>query len=204
MMFALTVVEEKRKRVNNLIESPDSKERNQKDISPQIRVAGFIKESIVDGPGIRFVIFCQGCPHNCKGCHNPSTHSFEGGNLFSPEEIVKTIDENPLLQGVTFSGGEPLCQVDGFLKLGKLVKDRKLHLLIYTGFTIEELEERVKVEDNLRELLMLADHLVEGRYVEKKRNISLMYRGSENQRIIDMEEYFRTGEVVPLETISIN
>ncbi|MCI5698282.1 MAG: anaerobic ribonucleoside-triphosphate reductase activating protein [Clostridiales bacterium] len=185
-------------------ESPDSKERNQKDISPQIRVAGFIKESIVDGPGIRFVIFCQGCPHNCKGCHNPSTHSFEGGNLFSPEEIVKTIDENPLLQGVTFSGGEPLCQVDGFLKLGKLVKDRKLHLLIYTGFTIEELEERMKVEDNLRELLMLADHLVEGRYVEKKRNISLMYRGSENQRIIDMEEYFRTGEVVPLETISIN
>lgn len=198
------MVEEKRKRVNNLKESPDSKERNQKDISPQIRVAGFIKESIVDGPGIRFVIFCQGCPHNCKGCHNPSTHSFEGGNLFSPEEIVKTIDENPLLQGVTFSGGEPLCQVDGFLKLGKLVKDRKLHLLIYTGFTIEELEERMKVEDNLRELLMLADHLVEGRYVEKKRNISLMYRGSENQRIIDMEEYFRTGEVVPLETISIN
>lgn len=198
------MVEEKRKRVNNLKESPDFKERNQKDISPQIRVAGFIKESIVDGPGIRFVIFCQGCPHNCKGCHNPSTHSFEGGNLFSPEEIVKTIDENPLLQGVTFSGGEPLCQVDGFLKLGKLVKDRKLHLLIYTGFTIEELEERMKVEDNLRELLMLADHLVEGRYVEKKRNISLMYRGSENQRIIDMEEYFRTGEVVPLETISIN
>ncbi len=185
-------------------ESLDSKDLNNKDNSNEIRVAGFIKESIVDGPGIRFVIFCQGCPHNCKGCHNPSTHSFEGGNLFSPEEIIKAIDENPLLQGVTFSGGEPLCQVDGFLQLAKLVKERGLHLLIYTGYTMEELEERMKSENNLKELLMLTDHLIEGRYVEKKRNISLMYRGSENQRIIDMKDYFTNGEVTPLETISVN
>lgn len=124
--------------------------------------------------------------------------------MFSNEDIIKAIDENPLLQGVTFSGGEPLCQVVGFLELAKLVKARGLHLLIYTGYTLEELEERMKTEPELRELLMLTDHLIEGRYVESKRNISLMYRGSENQRIVDMQAYFETGMVNPLDNIHID
>lgn len=169
-----------------------------------LRVAGFIKESIVDGPGIRFAIFCQGCPHDCKGCHNPDTHSFNGGKIFSVEDIINAIDENPLLQGVTFSGGEPLCQVKPFLNLAKKIKKRNLHLLIYTGYTIEELEERMKNEPELEDLLRMTDHLVEGRFVQDLRNLSLFYRGSSNQRIIDLKDYFTTGEIKPCENITIN
>lgn len=176
----------------------------EENLDEYIRVAGFMKESIVDGPGIRFAIFCQGCPHGCEGCHNPETHDFGGGNLFSIKKIIKAIDENPLLQGVTFSGGEPLCQVRPFLSLAREVKRRNLDLLIYTGYTIEELIERMKEEPELEELLRLSDHLVEGRFVQSLRNLSLSYRGSTNQRIIDLKDFFRTGKINPCENISIN
>lgn len=169
-----------------------------------LRIAGIMKESIVDGPGIRFAIFCQGCPHDCEGCHNPSTHSFQDGEIIKISNILKYIDENPLIQGVTFSGGEPLCQVRPFLNLAKEVKKRNLHLLIYTGYTIEELEKRMKKEPELEELLRTADHLIEGRFVQNLRNLSLLYRGSSNQRIIDLKEYFSTGEIIPCENIIIN
>lgn len=169
-----------------------------------LRIAGIMKESIVDGPGIRFAIFCQGCPHDCEGCHNPSTHSFQDGEIIKISNILKYIDENPLIQGVTFSGGEPLCQVKPFLSLAKEVKNRNLHLLIYTGYTIEELEIRMKKEHELEELLRTADHLIEGRFVQKLRNLSLLYRGSSNQRIIDLNDYFSTGEIIPCENITFN
>ena len=169
-----------------------------------LRIAGIMKESIVDGPGIRFAIFCQGCPHDCEGCHNPSTHSFQDGEIVKISNILKYIDENPLIQGVTFSGGEPLCQVKPFLSLAKEVKNRNLHLLIYTGYTIEELEIRMKKEHELEELLRTADHLIEGRFVQKLRNLSLLYRGSSNQRIIDLNAYFSTGEIIPCENITFN
>ena len=169
-----------------------------------LRVAGIMKESIVDGPGIRYAIFCQGCPHDCEGCHNPSTHSFEEGKTIEISYILRSIDENPLIQGVTFSGGEPLCQVKPFLTLAKEVKRRNLHLLIYTGYTIEEIENRMRKEHELEELLRTADHLIEGRFVQKLRNLSLVYRGSSNQRIIDLREYFSTGEIKPCENIIIN
>lgn len=169
-----------------------------------LRIAGIMKESIVDGPGIRFAIFCQGCPHDCKGCHNPSTHNFQDGEIIKISNILKYIDENPLIQGVTFSGGEPLCQVKPFLSLAKEVKKRNLHLLIYTGYTIEELEIRMKKEHELEELLRTADHLIEGRFVQKLRNLSLPYRGSSNQRIIDLNAYFSTGEIIPCENITFN
>ena len=169
-----------------------------------LRIAGIMKESIVDGPGVRFAIFCQGCPHECAGCHNPSTHSFQEGKIIKISNILKYIDENPLIQGVTFSGGEPLCQVKPFLSLAKEVKNRNLHLLIYTGYTIEELEIRMKKEHELEELLRTADHLIEGRFVQKLRNLSLLYRGSSNQRIIDLNAYFSTGEIIPCENITFN
>ncbi|MFR5262826.1 MAG: anaerobic ribonucleoside-triphosphate reductase activating protein [Christensenellales bacterium] len=182
----------------------DIQETEQNNDGKLLRIAGIMKESIVDGPGIRFAIFCQGCPHDCEGCHNPSTHSFQDGEIVKISNILKYIDENPLIQGVTFSGGEPLCQVKPFLSLAKEVKNRNLHLLIYTGYTIEELEIRMKKEHELEELLRTADHLIEGRFVQKLRNLSLLYRGSSNQRIIDLNAYFSTGEIIPCENITFN
>ena len=182
----------------------DIQETEQNNDGKLLRIAGIMKESIVDGPGIRFAIFCQGCPHDCEGCHNPSTHSFQDGEIVKISNILKYIDENPLIQGVTFSGGEPLCQVKPFLSLAKEVKKRNLHLLIYTGYTIEELEIRMKKEHELEELLRTADHLIEGRFVQKLRNLSLLYRGSSNQRIIDLNAYFSTGEIIPCENITFN
>lgn len=184
--------------------SESSRDSDQNNDDEHLRVAGIMKESIVDGPGIRFAIFCQGCPHGCKGCHNPDTHSFDGGKDFNIQDIINAIDENPLIQGVTFSGGEPLCQVEPFLNLAKEIKKRNLHLLIYTGYTIEELEERMKTEPKLEELLRITDYLIDGRFVEELRNLSLSYRGSSNQRIIDLKDYFATGVLNTCENISIN
>ncbi len=98
-----------------------------------LRLAGVARESIVDGPGIRFTVFCQGCPHHCPGCHNESTHDFEGGTVTNISDILKVIDENPLLSGVTFSGGEPFCQPEGFCDLALEVKSRGLHIVTYSG-----------------------------------------------------------------------
>lgn len=174
-----------------------------RNLDAKIQVAGFAKESIVDGPGVRFAIFCQGCPHNCKGCHNPGTHEFNEGRSFKVSEIIEAIDKNPILQGVTFSGGEPLCQVESFLALAKEVKVRSLHLVIYTGYTIEELEDRMTKEPALKDLLLLTDILIEGRYVDELRDISLIYRGSKNQRVIDLKEYFKSGKTDTMKNINI-
>lgn len=157
------------------------------DNNDELRIAGIVRESIVDGPGIRFVIFCQGCPHNCRGCHNPETHDFKSGYNCSIDKIVKAIDENPMLQGITFSGGEPLCQSAGFLSLAKEVKARNLNLLIYTGYTFEALSEMRKSNASLDELLNLTDILVDGPFEEEQKDLTLQYRGSRNQRVIDMK-----------------
>ena len=98
-----------------------------------LRLAGVMRESIVDGPGIRMTIFGQGCPHHCEGCHNPETHDPNGGYISHPENILKAISENPLLQGVTFSGGEPFFQAEAFSELGEEIKKRGLHIVTYSG-----------------------------------------------------------------------
>lgn len=149
-----------------------------------IRIAGVVRESIVDGPGFRFVVFCQGCPHGCPGCHNPATHDFEGGYDCDIEKIISAVDANPLLDGVTFSGGEPFCQPEAFYNLGIELKKRNLNLLAYTGFTYEEL---TAMEDEfVHKLLSILDLLVDGRYVQEERDLTLLFRGSKNQRVIDM------------------
>lgn len=107
-----------------------------------IRIAGTVSESIVDGPGIRYTIFTQGCPHHCEGCHNPETHDFSGGRLADTDKIYNHIAENPLLKGVTFSGGEPFCQPAPLYDLAKRIKENtKLDIMAYTGFTFEQLIE---------------------------------------------------------------
>ena len=107
----------------------------------ELRIAGTVNDSIVDGPGIRFSIFVQGCPHNCEGCHNPQTHDFNGGAIFTTEELLDKVKGNPLLDGVTFSGGEPFCQAEALAKLGKDIKALGLNIITYTGYTFEQLYE---------------------------------------------------------------
>ena len=161
-----------------------------------IRLAGVVRESIVDGPGIRFVVFCQGCPHRCPGCHNQPTHDFSGGYDCSVERILAAIDENPLLSGITFSGGEPICQTDGFLTLARGIKERNLHIILYSGYTFEELTEKARADEKLAELLRLVDVLIDGRYEEEHRDLTLLFRGSTNQRALDLQASIREKKPV--------
>ena len=151
-----------------------------------IKVSGIENESIVDGPGIRYVLFVQGCSHRCKGCHNPETWPKKGGVEMTAEEIYRDIKKNPNLSGVTFSGGEPFEQVIGLLELARLLKNDDIHLMSYSGYTLEELLARR--DPYTKELLTLLDILVDGPYIESQRNLTLQYRGSENQRVIDMKK----------------
>lgn len=159
-----------------------------------LRIAGTQRDSIVDGPGIRYVIFTQGCPHHCEGCHNPGTHDFAGGEEADTEAILKQIFENRLISGVTFSGGEPFCQAEALVPLAETVKGRGKHLMIYTGYLLEELQKMPN--SGVKRLLELADILVDGPFVLAQRNLTLPYRGSENQRVIDMVKTRAMGEVV--------
>lgn len=159
-----------------------------------IKVCGIEKESIVDGPGFRYVLFVQGCPHRCPGCHNPESHDPEGGTEMTVSEIFGQIMENPHLRGVTFSGGEPFEQAPALAELGAMIRDAGLSLMSYSGYTLEELQRRNDPATD--RLLGMLDILVDGRYVEALRNLTLIYRGSENQRVIDMNKTRAEGSVV--------
>ena len=161
---------------------------------PKLRIAGTVQDSIVDGPGIRFVIFTQGCPHHCPGCHNPQTHDFAGGYEVNSEELIQKMEENPLLSGVTFSGGEPFCQAEALVPIAEAVKAAGKHLMVYTGYLYEQL---LAMKDPfVQRLLELADVLVDGPFILAERNLTLQYRGSENQRVIDLKKTKEAGEIV--------
>lgn len=151
-----------------------------------IRIAGIIRQSIVDGPGLRFVVFTQGCPHHCAGCHNPDTHDFAGGYDCPIERILAEFDKNPLLGGLTLSGGEPFCRAGELLPLVRAVKERGKNIFCYTGYTLEEL--RALPGPAVGELLGLIDTLVDGRFVLAERDLTLPFRGSRNQRVIDLAQ----------------
>jgi anaerobic ribonucleoside-triphosphate reductase activating protein len=153
-----------------------------------LRIAGIIRESIVDGPGLRFTVFAQGCPHRCKGCHNESTHDFEGGYDCEISKILTEVDKNPLLSGVTFSGGEPFCQSKGFFELGKEIKARGLDIVSYTGYTLEELVSLSRKEEYIGRLLDISDYLVDGPFILEKKDLTLEFRGSKNQRFLERSE----------------
>lgn len=151
-------------------------------MASKIRVSGIVEESIVDGPGFRYVVFTQGCPHHCKGCHNPQTHPFEGGQWMDIDAIFQAFCENPLLSGITFSGGEPFCQPKPLYELAVKVKKYGKTVMTYSGYTLEELE---KMEDIwVKKLLLSTDILVDGPYIEEQRDLTLQYRGSANQRVL--------------------
>ncbi len=151
-----------------------------------IRIAGVVRESIVDGNGLRFTLFTQGCPHACKGCHNPETHDFNGGSLVLAEKIIEEIKKNPLLSGITFSGGEPILQAAELLPVARAVVEMGLDCVIYSGYTFEQLMEMQ--DSDVNELLSLCSSLIDGKYVEEERDLLLKFRGSRNQRIIDLKE----------------
>lgn len=161
-----------------------------------LKVVGIVKESIVDGPGIRLVVFSQGCPHNCLGCHNPESHSFKGGKLIEIDEILELINENPLLDGITFSGGEPFEQPEVFSILAKKVKKLGLNIVTYTGYTYEEILDRVDLTLEWKKLLYTTDILVDGKFEIGKKNLMLRFKGSSNQRIIDVKKSLKEKKTI--------
>lgn len=162
----------------------------------EIRIAGTVEDSIVDGPGLRFVVFTQGCPHHCDGCHNPETHDFAGGKVTTTDALFEQCMENPLCSGVTFSGGEPFCQAEALYELGSRFKSAGKHLMCYSGWTFEELLAKAQREESVGKLLSIADVLVDGKFDISKRSLSLQYRGSSNQRLINVQESLKTGTTV--------
>lgn len=165
-------------------------------MADSIRIAGIMRESIVDGPGIRFAVFCQGCPHDCPGCHNPETHDFAGGKDISVEKLVEEFDKDPLLSGITFSGGEPMCQPEGFAALGRAIKQRGKSITIFSGYTLEQLLKKAKKDKATAELMMLCDVLIDGQFIQAERDLTLQFRGSRNQRVIDMNRTRGEGKIV--------
>lgn len=168
-------------------------------MSTLLRIAGIVKESIVDGPGIRLTVFAQGCRHNCPGCHNPQTHDFCGGTMMDTDSLLEQIKGNPILDGITLSGGEPFEQADGFAELARRVHELKLHVMTYTGYTYEELIAGCKEDTGWRNLLDETDILVDGRFELNRRNILLKFRGSENQRLIDVKKSKLKNNVVEID-----
>ena len=164
----------------------------------EIRIAGTSNDSIVDGPGIRFTIFVQGCPHHCKGCHNPQTHSYDGGKVIDTDELLEKILANPLLDGVTFSGGEPFVYAKQLADLARKIKQNNLNIVTYSGYTFERLLSESTEENGFSELLSETDILIDGPYLEAERSLMLLFRGSKNQRIVDVKKSLEKGTIVEI------
>lgn len=159
----------------------------------KIRLASCLQpDSIVDGPGIRTVIWTQGCSHNCKGCHNKTTHDFNGGFLVSVEDVKKEIDSFEAQDGITLSGGDPLFQKKACMEICKFVKQKGQNVWCYTGFLFEDL---IKDKEALA-FLKYVDVLVDGKFILEEKSLNLYYKGSKNQRIIDVQESLKKGKVI--------
>ncbi|MBO8136643.1 MAG: anaerobic ribonucleoside-triphosphate reductase activating protein [Desulfotomaculum sp.] len=161
----------------------------------KVRVAGITRGSVVDGLGVRTVVFFQGCPRHCPGCHNPGTIPFEGGREMPVIELVQEILDTvtPLTKGITFSGGEPLAQPEALLETIKMIKEKKpsLDIWTYTGYTFEEVKHLPVLE--------MIDVLVDGPFIKEKKDLALAFRGSSNQRLIDVPKTLAAGRVVELQ-----
>ena len=161
----------------------------------KIRIAGIINDSIVDGPGLRFVVFTQGCDKRCPGCHNPETQPLSGGIEMSVDEIFEKIKKNPILSGVTISGGEPFLQAKELIPLIEKIKnDLNLEIAVYTGNIFEDLIES-KNEDVLK-LISLCDIIIDGPFIKELKSLNLKFRGSSNQRIIDVKETLKNNAII--------
>ncbi len=168
---------------------------NESNDENKIKISGIVKESTVDGPGFRYVVFTQGCPHHCKGCHNPQTHSFDGGSYIDIDTILEDIKKNPLLRGVTISGGEPFMQAKKIAKLLSKIDRKKLSTIVYTGFLYEDLLNNANENNGYMDLLKQADLLIDGKFEEDLMDENLLFRGSSNQRVIKCKESVESGNL---------
>jgi len=156
-------------------------------------LSGIVSDSIVDGPGIRTTVFSQGCPHHCKGCHNPETWAFGCGTAMPVEAIAEIVKSNPLCRGVTFSGGEPFAQAAGFAKLARLLKEKGYEVASYSGYTFEALLEGT---EDQKQLLSSIDILIDGPFLQDQKSLEIAFRGSRNQRILDVKKSLAAGQAV--------
>ena len=161
-----------------------------------IRLAADLQtDSIVDGPGLRAVLWTQGCSHHCKGCQNPQTWDMNGGGLVPIKMVLDAIDELEYQDGLTFSGGDPMYQVEACNVIADYAKSKGLNIWVYTGFTFEEVMELAKKNPVYMDFLSKIDVLVDGRFILEQRDLSLLFRGSRNQRLIDIPKTLANGEV---------
>ncbi len=156
-------------------------------------LAGITEDSIVDGPGIRTTFYAQGCPHHCPGCHNPETWPLEGGTPMEEARLANIAMSNPLSKGVTFSGGEPFAQAAGFAELGRLLKEAGYEVASYSGYTFEQLLAGTPEQ---RQLLQTLDVLIDGPFVLAEKSLELNFRGSRNQRVLNVPKSLAAGEAV--------
>ena len=163
----------------------------------KIRLAGeMTTDSIVDGEGIRSVVWCQGCIHNCPGCHNPNTHSFTEGFLVDVSDVCEQIEKLEFQDGITLSGGDPLCQVDACLEIAKFSKSKGLNVWCYTGYKMEDLLKRANKEQKLKELLENIDVLVDSPFILELKSYDVPFRGSSNQRLINSKESINQNKII--------
>lgn len=160
-----------------------------------LKIADTFDGSITDGTGLRYVIFVQGCAHECKGCHNPETWDFNCGKNASTEDLFNEITEDPIIDGITFSGGDPMYQAKECTELAKLIKEKTdLSIWCYTGFTYEE----VLKDKSMSEFLNYIDVLVDGLFINELKSLELDFKGSSNQRVIDIKETRKRNSIVTL------
>ena len=161
-------------------------------------LSGIVTDSIVDGPGIRTTVFSQGCPHRCEGCHNPQTWEFGCGTAMEEEQVLQIVKSNPLCKGVTFSGGEPFAQAEGFAKLAAMLKAHGYEVASYTGYTFEQLLQGTAAQ---KKMLESVDVLIDGPFIAAEKSLSLSVRGSRNQRILDAPKSLQEGRAVEVSSL---
>lgn len=159
----------------------------------KIRIAGYVPESVVDGEGVRLAIFTQGCPHHCEGCQNPHTWNHRDGTVMDTDDFDKLM-ANPLLTGITLTGGEPFLQQDACIELADMAHGRGLNVWCYTGYSFEAL--RLATNYSGKRLIEYVDVLVDGKFEITKKSLGLRFRGSSNQRIIDVKKSLSRKEVM--------
>lgn len=158
-----------------------------------LNVAGIVEDSVVDGPGLRIAIFCQGCPHRCPGCHNPDTWECNAGTKVSEERLCEIVKSNPLCKAVTFSGGEPFAQAHQVARVAGRLREAGYEVASYSGYTFEQLLNGTEAQ---KELLQTIDVLIDGPFIQEEKSLNLNFRGSRNQRVLNMRESLKQKKAV--------
>lgn len=166
------------------------------DDSKLIRLAGIAENSLVNGKGLRKVFFSQGCSHHCEGCFNQHTWEFAGGRMFDMDELVQKVKDEPFLDGVTFSGGDPFQQADKFAYLAKKLHEANINIWAYTGYTFEELMKLAQTNHYIKQMINNVDVIVDGRFMKDKMSENLKYCGSLNQRVIDVKSSLNENKII--------